>query len=151
MIRRLLLTATLLLAACSAGEAPRIVAPTAAEPAYADFGTLRVRYNALPTQSLNKQMAERYGVPRDAGLALVMVSLRQLRNGEEVAVDGQARATAIDLQGERTAIVLKPVKTGDSYTDHIGTFAISPRNHYRIEVAVEAQGQRGPPSSARES
>ena len=150
MIRKLLLSATLLLAACSAGEAPRIVTPTAAEPAYTDFGTLRVRYHALPAQSLNEPMAKRYGVPRDAGLALVMVSLRQLRGGEEIAIDGQARATAIDLQGERTAIALKPVKTGDGYTDHLGTFAISPRNHYRIEVAVDAQGQHEAVSFQRE-
>ena len=150
MIRKLLLSATFLLAACSAGEAPRIVAPTASEPAYTDFGTLRVRYNALPTQSLNEQTAKRYGVPRDAGLALVVVGLRQLRGAEEIGIDGQARATAIDLQGERTAIALKPAKTGNRYTDHIGTFAISPRNHYRIEVAVEAQGQRETASFRRE-
>ncbi len=142
MIRRLLLSATLLLAACSAGEAPRVVAPVATEPAYADFGALRVRYNALPTQSLNEQMAKRYGVPRDAGLALVTVGLRQLHGGEETGIEGQVRATAIDLQGERTSIALNPVKIGDSYTDYIGTFAISPRNHYRIEVSVEAQGRR---------
>lgn len=142
-MKRILSMATVfLLAACSASETPRVASPTVAEPAYADFGTLRVRYNALPTQSLNEQMAKRYGVPRDAGLALVTVGLRQLHDGEETGIEGQARATAIDLQGERTGIELKPVKIGDSYVDHIGTFAISPRNHYRIEVFVEAQGRR---------
>lgn len=150
MKKRLLLLSALLLAACSAGEAPRVVAPTAVEPAYTDFGALRVRYNALPTQSLNEQMAARYGVPRDANLALVMVGLRQLRGGEETGIEGQARATAIDLQGERIPIALKPVKTGDGYTDHIGTFAISPRNHYRIEISVEAQGRRETVSFQRE-
>lgn len=141
MDKRLLLLTALLLGACSAGEPPRVVAPTAAEPAYADFGALRVRYTALPTASLNEQTAKQYGVTRDEKLALLIVSLRALRDGDEIPADGTIGARAIDLQGERIPVAMKPVRTGE-YIDHIGTFAISPRNHYRIEVDVEAQDHR---------
>ena len=141
--------AMLMLAACSAGETPRVVTPTATEPAYADFGNLRVRYNALPTMSLNEQVAKQYGVARDEKRALLVVSLRELRDGDEVPVDGKASAQAIDLQGERMPVALKPVRSGE-YVDHIGGFAISLRNHYRIEIAVEALGRRETASFQRE-
>ena len=141
MKKRLLVLATLLLAACSAGEAPHVATPTATEPAYTDFGNLRVRYSALPAASLNPQTASRYGVIRDDRRALLMVSLRELRDGEELPADGKASAVAIDLQGERIPVALEPVRSGE-YVDHIGSFAISPRNHYRIEADIEAQGRR---------
>lgn len=149
MKNRLPLLAALLLAACSAGETPRIVTPSAAEPAYTDFGDLRVRYNALPTQGLNEQTAKQYGVARDGKLALLVVSLRELRDGNEIPADGKVGARAVDLQGERIPVAMKPVRTGE-YIDHIGTFAISPRNHYRIEVDIEAQGKRETASFQRE-
>ncbi len=141
--------AMLMLAACSAGETPRVVTPAATEPAYADFGNLRVRYNALPTVGLNEQAAKQYGVARDEKRALLVVSLRELRDGDEIPADGKVSAQAIDLQGERMAVPLKPVRTGE-YVDHIGSFAISPRNHYRIEIAVEALGRRETASFRRE-
>lgn len=149
MQRILCLATALLLAACSAGETPRVVAPTATEPAYTDFGTLRVRYNALPTASLNEQTAKQYGVARDEKRALLVVSLRELSNGDEAPADGEASAQAIDLQGERIPVPLKPVRTGE-YIDHIGSFAISPRNHYRIEIAVDALGRRETATFQRE-
>lgn len=133
--------AMLMLASCSAGETPRVVTPAATEPAYADFGNLRVRYNALPTMSLNEQVAKQYGVARDDKRALLVVSLRELRDGDEAPTDGEASAQAVDLQGERVPVALKRVRSGE-YVDHIGSFAISPRNHYRIEIAVEALGRR---------
>lgn len=129
-----------LLSACSGGEAPRTAEFVQASPAEADFGTLRVRYNALPTLALSAPVAKQYGVPRDAGTALVLVALREIKGGEEVDAEGDVDVSAHDLSGARQTLTLRKVDAG-GYTDHIGTARISPRNSYRFEVVVTAGGR----------
>ena len=140
MKRIVLLLSAALLAACSGGEAPRTAEFVQATPAEADFGDLRVRYNALPTLSLSEAVAREYGVPRDAGTALVLVALRKMAGGEEVDADGEVSVTAHDLSGARQALTLRKIDAG-GYMDHIGTARISPRNSYRFEVVVKAGGR----------
>ncbi len=138
--RTLLLILTLLLAACSAGEKPRVAEFVPPADSSIDFGDLRVHYNALPTLSLNEAVAREYGVARDAGSAMVVIALRRIANGEELATEGKVSAEAYDLQGHRQHIDFSAVKTG-GYTDHIGTFAINARDSYRFEVKVESAGR----------
>ena len=139
-MKRFLLLPALLLAACSAGEKPRTAEFVPPAPASAEFGDLRVHYNALPTLSLNEAVAREYGVVREAGSAMVVVALRRIAGGEEHAAEGQVSADAYDLQGKRQHIDFSAVKTGD-YTDHIGRFAINARDSYRFEVKVESGGR----------
>ena len=131
----------LLLAACSVGEKPRIAEYVPPAESTADFGDLRVHYNALPTLSLNDAVAREYGVTKDAGSAMVVIALRRIANGEESGAEGKVSAEAYDLQGKRQHIDFSAVKTGD-YTDHIGTFAISERDSYRFEVKIESGGRK---------
>ncbi len=135
-----LLVLSPLLPACSGGEAPRAAEFVPATPAEADFGALRVRYNALPTLALSEAVAKQYGVPRDADTALVLVALRELKNTDEIDADGEVSVSAHDLSGARQAITLRKVEAGE-YTDLIGTARISPRNSYRFEVVVTAGGK----------
>lgn len=135
-----LLAATLLMTACSGGEPPRAAEFVQASPAEADFGDLRVRYNAVPTLSLSESVARQYGVPRDAGTALVLVALRKVAGGEEVDAEGEVSVTAHDLSGTRQALTLRKVDAG-GYIDHIGTARISPRDSYRFEVVVKSGGR----------
>ena len=135
-----ILVMTLLLSACSGGEAPRAAEFVQATPAEADFGDLRVRYNALPTLSLSEPVARQYGVPRDAGTALVLVALRKVAGGEEIDADGEVSVTAHDLSGARQALTLRKVDAG-GYIDHIGTARISPRDSYRFEIVVKVGGR----------
>lgn len=130
----------LLLAACSGGDKPRAAEFVPPAEASTDFGDLRVRYNALPTLSLNQAVAREYGVSRDAGSGMVVVALRRIAGGEELAAEGKVSAEAYDLQGKRQHIDFAAVRTGD-YIDHIGTFAISERDSYRFEVKVESAGR----------
>ena len=139
-MKHFLLLTALLLAACSAGEKPRTAEFVPPAPASAEFGDLRVHYNALPTLSLNESVAREYGVTREAGSAMVVVALRRVANGEERATEGTVSADAYDLQGKRQHIDFSAVKTGD-YTDHIGRFAINARDSYRFEVKVESGGR----------
>lgn len=131
---------TLLLTACSAGEKPRAAEFVQPADSSIDFGDLRVHYNALPTLSLNEAVAREYGVTKDAGSAMVVIALRRVANGEELAAEGEVSAEAYDLQGQRQHIDFSAVKTGD-YTDHIGTFAIDARDSYRFDVKVESAGR----------
>lgn len=136
----LLLAASPLLPACSGGEAPRAAEFVPPAPAEADFGTLRVRYTALPTLSLSEAVAKQYGVPRDAGTALVVIALRTTAGGEETGIDGDVTVSAHDLSGARQSVQLRSIDAG-GYTDHIGTVRVSPHNSYRFEAVVTADGR----------
>ena len=57
----LLLLLILLITACSAGEKPRAAEFVPPAASSANFGDLRVHYNALPTLSLNEAVAREYG------------------------------------------------------------------------------------------
>jgi hypothetical protein len=135
-----LLLSILLIAACSAGEKPRAAEFVPPAVSTAEFGDLRVHYNALPTLSLNDAVAREYGVDKNAGSAMLVIATRRLENGEEVGVDGEVSAEAIDLQGARQRIGFSAVKTGD-YTDHIGVFTIQARDSYRFEVTIKSNGR----------
>ena len=128
------------LTACSGGETPRAAEFVPPAPAETDFGTLRVRYNALPTLALSEPVAKQYGVQRDAGTALVLVALREVKGAEELDADGEVSVTAHDLSGARQVVTLRKVDAGE-YTDLIGTARVSPRNSYRFEIVVQAGGR----------
>ena len=136
----LLCLSILLLTACSAAETPRAAEFVPPVVSSADFGDLRVHYNALPTLSLNDAVAREYGVTKDAGSAMLVVAVRRLQNDEETNAEAQVSAEAFDLQGARQHIGFSAVKTGQ-YTDHIGVFAIHARDSYRFEVTVKADGR----------
>jgi hypothetical protein len=130
----------LALSGCARGEAPRaadIVAPT---QAFSDFGDLRVHYNVMPTLTLPEAMAREYGVAKAADTALVFVALRRLVDGEEQAAQGEVAGRALDLQGKRQQVRFSNVEIGE-YTDHIGTIEVSPRDSYRFELDVRADGR----------
>ena len=130
-----------LLASCTSGEKPRAAEVVAPSPAYQDFADLRVHYNAIPTLSVSEAIAREVGIERGDGKAMLTVALRTLSSGEELAAEGEVRAVAVDLQGMRQPISLRPVRTGE-YTDHIGTFNVVERDSYRLEIEVQS-GKRG--------
>ncbi|MEB1527769.1 DUF4426 domain-containing protein [Xanthomonas sp. WHRI 7945] len=130
----------LALAACSAQETPRPAAPMAPAPAQADFGALRVHYNALPTLAMSETVARRYGIERDADTALVMIALRRVQGGEELPASGQVSAVATDLSGRRQPIALREAVT-DAYTDYVGTVRIS--EHDQLNFQVDVRGADG--------
>ena len=88
------LVLSVLLTACSGGQAPRTAEFVPPAPAETDFGSLRVRYNALPALALSDAVAKQYGVQRDAGTALVLVALREVKGAEEIDADGEVSVTA---------------------------------------------------------
>ena len=135
-----LLALALLLGGCSRGEQPRPADLVAPVQGSADFGSLRVYYNALPTSSISDAMASQYGVAKDPGTALVFVALRRIDGDEESNAEGAVAATAYDLQGARQDVGFKPVAIGE-YTDHIGVIDVTPRDTYRFDLTVTVEGR----------
>lgn len=129
-----------LLGACSGKQAPTAAVFVPPAESTADFGALRVHYNALPTLSLGNDVAREYAVEKTPDTGMLVVALRQLVDGNESPAQGEVSAVVQDLQGVRQQIDFKAVTTGD-YTDHLGVFKMSPRNTYRFEVTVTSGGQ----------
>ncbi|WP_305804341.1 DUF4426 domain-containing protein [Stenotrophomonas sp. YIM B06876] len=127
---------------CSAGDAPQPAQLLAPTPTHADFGHLRVRYNALPTLAMNAAVARRYGVNRDAGQALLVVALREVQQGEELPLGGEISATATDLSGRRQTITLRPVTTG-AYVDQVGTVRTGVHDSVRFQLKLQTSAGNG--------
>ena len=125
---------------CSGNQAPQPAVFVSPAESSADFGDLRVHYNALPTVSLGDAVARDYGVKKDADTGMMVIALRQRSGGNELTAQGDVSAVVHDLQGVRQQVDFKTVKTGE-YTDHLGTFEMSPRNTYRFEVTVKSGGR----------
>jgi hypothetical protein len=139
----LLLSVVLMsLSACSGEQAPRAATPSQGHASQADFGTLRVYYNLLPTLAMNESVARSYGVQRSADQALLVVALRQRNSTEDQPIAGNVTAMATDLSGRRQQIVLRTVTTG-AYTDHVGSVQISEHDTLRFAVQVAAAGDNG--------
>lgn len=136
------MTACLLLAACSAGETPRPVQPVAPAEAMQDFGTLRVRYNALPTLAMNATAAQAYGIERGAGRALVIVALRHVAGADELPTQGEVSGSASDLSGRRQPIAFRAVRTGE-YVDQIGVVDIGAHDTLRVELDIRSAAGGG--------
>lgn len=130
----------LLLAACSGGEPSRVGELVAPAQASTDFGDLRVHYNALPTMSMSEAVAQKYGVAKDPGTAMVFVGMRRVVEGNEFNAEGDVAGRVFDLQGKRQPIVFSAVDIGE-YTDHIGIVEVGARDSYRFEVGAKVDGR----------
>lgn len=130
------------LSGCSNADAPRPAQLLTATPSHGDFGQLRVHYNVLPTLAMNDAVARSYGVTRRPDQALLVVALRQQRDGDERPATGAVVATATDLSGRRQQIPLREVSTGD-YIDHVGIVRISDHDTLRFALQVTSADGSG--------
>ncbi|WP_024869360.1 DUF4426 domain-containing protein [Pseudoxanthomonas suwonensis] len=138
----LLASLVLAVAGCG-GAAPQAAQFVPPAPSTTDLsGSLRARYNLLPTLALGEAVAREYGVERDEGTALLVVALRRVgADGEETSVDAEVSAEAVDLGGRRQQVALRKVATGD-YVDHVGTMRVGRHDTIRVQVGVVADGRR---------
>ncbi|WDS37635.1 DUF4426 domain-containing protein [Pseudoxanthomonas sp.] len=125
------------LTACSAGETPRKVEAIAPADTMQQFGNLRVRYNALPSLSMNATAAQAYGIERGAGRALVVIALRRMQGNDELPAQGDVSGSATDLSGRRQPIAFRIVRTGD-YLDQIGVIDVSAHDTLRFVLEIRS-------------
>ncbi|MFC5569730.1 DUF4426 domain-containing protein [Lysobacter yangpyeongensis] len=152
-MRRLafVLLLALALSACGGGNAPR-PATAAPEEAVARSGDLTIRATAVPTSTLAAAVADRYGIARGDRTVLLLVGVRRGEAGQEVAVPAKITATATNLSGQRQAIALRELRSGDPTSgsgaellDYIGTLDTDLPDTLRFELMVVPEGGTATP------
>lgn len=137
----------LALAGCG-GDAPkpaRIIETP--QEAVSRSGDVTVRANVVRTDLLNEAMARGYGIARDEGTVLLMVSVRRGPDGQDVSIPAKVEATVTDLQGRRRTLALRELRTDvpgappeQAMVDHIGTTEVAAPDTLRFDLAIEREG-----------
>lgn len=147
------LTATLVIA-CMLGlagcgeDAPKpariIESP---QEAISRHGDVTVRANVVRTDLLNEAMARGYGIARDEGTVLLMVSVRRGPDGQDVAIPAKIDASVTDLQGRRRTLALRELRTevpgaspAQMLIDHVGTLEVAAPDTLRFDLSIEREG-----------
>lgn len=134
--------ALLALTACGGGDKPRAARKLdAVQDAVARVGDLTVRANAVSTAHLGEAMAKQYGITRADDTVLLIVSVRQGPDGQDVAVPADVSVTARTLSGTPAPLPLREVRTGE-LVDHVGTFKVTPPDTLTFEVKVAREGKQ---------
>ena len=141
------LACTLALAGCD-GDAPkpaRIIETP--QEAVSRSGDVTVRANVVRTDLLNEAMARGYGIARDDGTVLLMVSVRRGPDGQDVSIPAKIDATVADLQGRRRTIALRELRTEvpgasppQALIDYVGTTEVAAPDTLRFDLRVEREG-----------
>lgn len=147
--RTILLALASLLALAGCGEdAPKparlIEAP---QEAISRHGDVTVRANVIRTDLLNEAMARGYGIARDEGTVLLMVSVRRGPDGQDVAIPAKIDASVTDLQGRRRSLALRELRTeipgtspAQTLIDHVGTLEVTAPDTLRFDLSIEREG-----------
>ena len=134
--------ALLALTACGGGDKPRAARQIeATQDAVARVGDLTVRANAVSTARLNEAVAKQYGIARADDTVLLIVSVRQGPDGQDVAVPADVSVTARTLSGTPAPLPLREVRTGE-LVDHVGTFKVTPPDTLTFDVRVARDGKQ---------
>ena len=134
--------ALLALTACGGGDKPRAARQIdAVQDAVARVGDLTVRANAVSTARLNEAVAKQYGIARADDTVLLIVSVRQGPDGQDVAVPADVSVTARTLSGTPAALPMREVRTGE-LVDHVGTFKVTPPDTLTFDVKVARDGKQ---------
>ncbi|MBX3713535.1 MAG: DUF4426 domain-containing protein [Lysobacter sp.] len=136
-----------MLAGCG-GDAPkpaRIIETP--QEAVSRSGDVTVRANVVRTDLLNETMARGYGIARDEGTVLLMVSVRRGPDGQDMSIPAKVQATVTDLQGRRRTLALRELRTEvpgappeQAMIDHIGTTGVAAPDTLRFDLAIEREG-----------
>lgn len=136
----------LTLAGCG-GDAPkpaRIIETP--QEAVSRSGDVTVRANVIRTDLLNEAMARGYGIARDEGTVLLMVSVRRGPDGQDVSIPAKIDATVADLQGRRRTIALRELRTEvpgasppQALIDHVGTTEVAAPDTLRFDLRIERE------------
>lgn len=141
-IQALCCLALTVLVACGGENDPRPARKLdAVQDAVARVGDLTVRANAVSTAHLGEAMAKQYGITRADDTVLLIVSVRQGPDGQDVAVPADVSVTARTLSGTPAPLPLREVRTGE-LVDHVGTFRVTPPDTLTFDVKVAREGKQ---------
>jgi hypothetical protein len=134
----LLLGAALLLGCSAEPSSPPAGNPASSanqQEATARIGDTTVRATVLQTALLGELVADKYGIARADNQVMLLVGLRQGESSEETSVPARITATATDLRGQRHAIELRELHSGD-LLDYLGTVQVSLPDTLRFELDI---------------
>lgn len=148
---RCLMSATLgfalLLSACgddAPKQAKRIDTP---QEAIARIGDVTIRTNVMRTANLNEAVARGYGIQRSDNTLMLLVSVRQGPDGQDVALPATVQASVANLHGQRRDIVMRELRTGDpgagpaqALIDYVGTVDVSPPDTLSFDLKIAREG-----------
>lgn len=99
-----------------------------------------VHYNAQNTADLSQEIAGQYGISRNPGLAMVMITV-QKKTGEPVTavVSGQAR----NLLGQTQVLEMREIRE-DRSVYYLGLFTISNRETQTFNLDIQPKGSLQP-------
>ncbi|MFC7300691.1 DUF4426 domain-containing protein [Cognatiluteimonas weifangensis] len=102
-------------------------------------GDVTIRASAVQTAQLDAAVARRYGIARDPGTALLLVSVRQGPDASASALPAAVTATVAGLTGGREPLAMRELRI-DGLIDYIGTASTTLPDTLRFEVTVVPQG-----------
>ena len=142
-----MLCAALLLTACgddAPKQARRIDVP---QEAITRIGDVSIRANVLRTSNLNEAMARGYGIQRSDRTLMLLVSVRQGPDGQDVALPATIQASVANLHGQRRDIEMRELRTGgpgsgtgQALVDYIGTVDVSPPDTLSFDLKIVREG-----------
>lgn len=136
----------LLVSGCGGGTPPPAApAADAHEEAISRIGDVTIRASAIPTATLDADVARNYGIVRDERTILLLVGVRQGEGAQETALPATITATATNLSGQRQAIALRELRSGGSepgqaLLDYVGTVETSLPDTLRFDVTIVREG-----------
>lgn len=141
------LCAALLLSACgddAPKQARRIDAP---QEAIARVGDVTIRANVMRTANLNEAVARGYGIQRSGNTLMLLVSVRQGPDGQDIALPATVQASVSDLHGQRRDIRMRELRTGDpgagtgqALIDYVGIVDVSPPDTLSFDLKIAREG-----------
>lgn len=140
----LLLCCALLLSACS-DDAPkpakRIDTP---QEAITRIGDVTIRANVMRTANLNEAVARGYGIERSDKTLMLLVSVRQGPDGQDIALPATVQASVANLHGQRRDIAMRELRTGEepgqALVDYVGTVDVSPPDTLSFDLKIVREG-----------
>ncbi len=141
------LCAALLLSACGEDApkpAKRIDAP---QEAITRIDDVTIRANVMRTAHLNEAVARGYGIPRSDNTLMLLVSVRQGPDGQDIALPATIQASVANLHGQRRDIAMRELRTGDpgsgpgqALVDYVGSVEFSPPDTLNFDLKIAREG-----------
>lgn len=140
-----------ILAACSGTVAP--TAPATSAPAAGTgnsqgdavvrVGDVTIRASAVQTLQLGEDIARRYGIARDPGTVLLLVTVREGDDAGATSLPATVTAVATDLRGGRQPLAMRELRSGapaavpgQELLDHVGIATTALPDTLRFDVTV---------------
>ena len=143
----LALTLAVMLSACGGGGSPAPAAPAAParEEAISRVGDITIRATAVPTASLDAEVARNYGIARDERTILLLVGVRKGEGAQETSLPASITATATNLSGQRQPVALRELRSGgtdpsQALLDDVGTVETSLPDPLRFDLVIVPEG-----------